>query len=494
MRIPRLLKQWAIRAGAMLAVKLIGLVGRVILTRIIGAEGIGLYQIAYSFYGFLLMLTSGFPTTLAMATAKGPKQGWRVLIRVSQCLILCCGLLSLAVFWCRKDIAVLLGNAELEYAIHSLALSLFAVPLLGLVRGYLQGMKQFGIIALSEIVEQSVRFLCMLLLIGQFLSLGVAQAMGYGLYGTFAGAFISFSLLTLFISVNKDKMPSNRTGDAFITLSWFAKTSLAISATRLFVPLSEFLDALIVPNRLIAAGYSAAESTAIYGVVYGMAVLVVYAPTLFTGALSHILTSHMVAESQRGKNVTFMALCRTAFSTSWIWGGVTGLFLFVYAEELSFYIFHTDSASQVIRLLAWIPLIVGFREVSTSVLWAEDIRKNPFLGLLTGIACSIVCQFTLVGIPGFGYKGAAIAILVLEGMATLWNLSVLRNKQITVAGMAKPLLMDLAFGLLVLLGIIHFFHPQSGSLLSLWRFVQVIVVYFTASGIYMYYRGVRKFM
>lgn len=493
MRIPRLFKQFAIRAGAMFIVKLVGLVGRVILTRIVGAEGIGLYQISYSFYGFILMLTSGFPTTLAIATAKAPGQGWKLLKIVSLCLVLSCGLLSLSIFRKSTVIAGLLGNPGLEYAVRSIALSLFAVPLLGLVRGFLQGLKQFGIIAMSEIVEQSFRFVFMLLLVGQLLSLGVERAIGYGLYGTFIGAFTSFSMLTIFISLHIGDIFSNTSRDSHITLAWFFKTSLVISATRLFIPLSEFVDALLVPNRLVAAGYSASEATAIYGVIYGMAVIVVYAPTLFTGALSHILTSHMVMEWQKGNKRNFSRITNAALYTCWLWGGVTSLFLFVCADELSFYIFNTDSASHVIKALAPIPLIVGFREISTSILWAQDIRRNPFLGLLSGIVCSIIVQFFLVAIPGFGYQGASIAIIVLELVASVWNMKVLRNKEVTLRRIVKPLLTDLTLGACILLGMVHLFH-QSANIMNLGRFLYIVVIYFTASGMYIYYRCIRKLL
>ncbi|CAH1059447.1 oligosaccharide flippase family protein [Paenibacillus pseudetheri] len=492
MRIPRILNQFMIRAGAMFIVKLIGLAGRVILTRIVGAEGIGLYQIAYSFYGFILMLTSGFQTTLAIATAKAPMQGWRILKMVLLCLVLSGGVLSLCIFKNSTAIGKLLGNSGLEYAIRSLALSLFIVPLLGLVRGYLQGMKQVGIIALSEIAEQAFRTVFMLLIVGHLFSLGVERAVGYGLYSTFFGAFLSFIILTLFISLKKADISFYRTPDQLLTTSWFVNTSLAISATRLLIPFSEFLDALIIPSRLVAAGNSASEATAIYGVIYGMAVIVVYAPTLFIGALSHILTSHIVAEWQQGNQRKFISLCNTAICTCWLWGGLTSLFLFVYADELSIYIFDVGSASQVIRYLAPIPLIVGFREISTSILWAQEIRKNPFLGILSGIACSIIVQYILVAIPGFGYKGAAIAILLLEVVASVWNIKVLRLKKVNLKMMVKPLLCDITFGICILL--VMAISSHSVNILGLWQFLYISVLFLMVTGVYIYLRCIRKLL
>ncbi|OKP96440.1 oligosaccharide flippase family protein [Paenibacillus sp. P46E] len=493
MGIPRLLNQFIIRAGAMFIVKLIGLAGRVILTRIVGAEGIGLYQIAYSFYGFILMLTSGLPTTLAIATAKAPKQGWRIFKVVFLCLILSGCVLGLSIFKNSATIGQLLGNPGLTYAIRSLAPSLWIVPLLGLIRGYLQGLKQIGIIALSEIAEQAFRTVFMLLIVGQLLSLGVERAVGYGLYGTFLGAFLSLIIMIACISLKKAEFPLNRAPDQLLTTSWFVNTSLAISATRLLIPFSEFLDALIIPDRLVAAGNSASEATAIYGVIYGMAVIVVYAPTLFIGALSHILTSQIVAEWQQGNQRKFNSLCNTAICTCWLWGGLTSLFLFFYSDELSYYIFHSDNASNVIRYLSPIPLIVGFREISTSILWAQDNRKNPFMGILTGIVCSIMVQYFLVAIPGYEYKGAALAILLLETMASIWNIKVLFFSKVNLKRVVKPLLCDLTFGICILLGM-ALSTPPSENIISLWRFLCIGVLFFAVTGGYIYLRCIRKFL
>ncbi|WP_169316523.1 oligosaccharide flippase family protein, partial [Paenibacillus riograndensis] len=114
-------RQSAIRAFALFIVKLTGLIGRVILTRIVGAEGIGLYQIAYSFYGFVLMFTGGLPTTLAMASAKKPAQSWSLLKIISLGVILFGGIVSMAVFWNSPAISRFLGNPGLEYSIRGLA-------------------------------------------------------------------------------------------------------------------------------------------------------------------------------------------------------------------------------------------------------------------------------------------------------------------------------------------------------------------------------------
>ncbi|MFF2019319.1 oligosaccharide flippase family protein [Paenibacillus sp. NPDC058177] len=484
---PHLFKQSAIRAAAMVAVKLFGLAGRIILTRIAGAEGIGLYQIAYSFYGFILMLAGGLPTALALETARKPAQGWQFLKIVAVLLMFGGGAASLVVFRYSPSLSTLLGNPGLEHALHSLAPALFAAPLLGLLRGYLQGLGRIGIIALSEVTEQAVRVTCMVLITAQLLPLGMNQAVGGGLYGTFLGAFISFSLLTIYLSLDTHSpRPQGRSKVLPVTI--FFKTSLVISMTRMFIPASEFIDALLVPSRLLAAGHSTSEATAMYGVIYGMAAIVVYAPTLVTGALSHTLSVRIAAEWQQGTLEKFNHLANLALKISWLWGIASGLFLFVHADILSILIFNTTAATAPIKYLASIPLLVGFRELTTSILWAQDVKKAPFWGLLSGLACSTFAQYMLVGIPGFGYAGAAIAIISMELVSSLWNLKALHIHKRKLHGILLLMLCDIGILLLAVAGASRCRQLLQGLFSELWIFMLESILFFLVTSLYFYLR------
>jgi stage V sporulation protein B len=52
------------------------------------------------------------------------------------------------------------------------------------------------------------------------------------------------------------------------------------------LPLVQMLDAIIVPGRLMAIGYSTAEATALYGQLSGMAAVLISLPTIFTISIS----------------------------------------------------------------------------------------------------------------------------------------------------------------------------------------------------------------
>lgn len=76
--------------------------------------------------------------------------------------------------------------------------------------------------------------------------------------------------------------------------------------------------------------------------------------------------------------------------------------------------------------------MTGIREVTTTILWAQDKKKEPLIGLVAGMVCSVVLSYVLVGIPGLGYEGIIISILSLEAVAMLWNFRIVKKQNNTV--------------------------------------------------------------
>lgn len=415
----------ALRAGAILMGKVIGLAGRVTLTRILGAEGVGLYQIAYSCYGiFLMIITGGLPTALALFTAKHPASGWGAFRTLSVLVALAGAAASLLMYTQSEKIAFLLGNRDVEAAIRCLAPALLAVPLLQLLRGYMQGTERYGAISFSEIAEQAVRVATMIMLVLLFASEGTSIALGASLTGTTIGALSAFLLLIVCLAAGRT-IPANFIRSASPIrreVRSIVHASMAIGFTRLLVPASDFIDSLLIPRRLQAAGYSLSEATSIYGVITGMAVIVAYMPTIVTGAISYTMTMKLASHYQQGRLVLYRSMVRNMLQLCWTWGLLSGMFLFVFADSLANLLFQTPEAADPIRYFAVLPLIVGLRELTTSILWTQERKNVPFIGLLNGIACSTALLFFLLAIPGFGYEAASIGILALEGVAVLYNL------------------------------------------------------------------------
>ncbi|KPD10106.1 hypothetical protein AM501_00515 [Aneurinibacillus migulanus] len=439
MRVPVFLKQLALRTSAILIVKTIGALIRIPLFRLLGAEGVGLYQMTYSYYGFLLtFISGGFPTALSFMTAKNLGQG-KAFLKVTTFFFMIAGTVAGVISYLfASDIAVFMGDRQLMLPIQYVAPALCIVPILSLMRGFLQGIEQYGSIAVSEIVEQMVRVGTMLALTLLWIGYGNSLAVGGTVFGAFTGA-ASALIFLLFIFRFRDfqqYQKGGRLSPPVLTIlpdvSSYLKMAMAILATRLIVPLSEFLDAVIIPHRLQDAGLSASQATGIFGEVSGMATTIVYLPTLITAALSHTLAAKIAEDWKEEEYTSVFRRTRLAVQLTWMWGTGSGLFLFFYGKNLGFLLFDNPFVGEAIRYLALIPLLTGIREVTTTILWAQDEKKEPLIGLVAGMVCSVVLSYVLVGIPGFGYEGIIISILSLEAVAMLWNFRIIKKQNNTV--------------------------------------------------------------
>ncbi|WP_430493579.1 oligosaccharide flippase family protein [Paenibacillus ottowii] len=432
LKLPLILKQTMVRANAMIVVKAIGLVGKVFMTRFVGAEGMGLYQLAYSFYSLILMIISGgLPTALGMFTAKYTARGWRLFKFFAVFMMLAGIACSVLVFRFSTSIANLLGYPQLNFAIRYLSPAILVVPLLSLLRGYLQGLERYTTIALSEIIEQSVRIGTLMCMVPLFIQSGIEFAVGGAVLGTFTGAIVSFAILSAFFIYNRpviglspSPLPSIRTD-----LPLLVQASLAIALTRLLIPASDFIDAMIIPQRLQVAGVSPKESAEMFGTVTGIALVVAYMPTLITGSLTHTLTMKITADWQNRLYHLFYKKSYIAMHIAWVWGLASGFFIFKYASEISLYIFGIQNAANPIKSLAMLPLVVGLREVTTSILWAKNQKKTPFIGLCIGVLSNFMILYTLLAIPKFGYIGMCVGVIMMELVSTFWNFHALQLLQ-----------------------------------------------------------------
>lgn len=195
----------AILTFGTLLVKLIGALYKIPMNRIIGTEGFGHFNVAYSIYNVLLMISStGLPIAVSRmiseANTLGRKQQVQKIYKVSLRLFLIVGIVcSGAMLIFAPQLAKLMRDADAVYAIAALAPAVLFVCIICSFRGYFQGQQYMTPTAVSQVIEA----LCKLILgLGAVflilhLGFGVAEAAGgavLALPGTvFAAVYCSSS-------------------------------------------------------------------------------------------------------------------------------------------------------------------------------------------------------------------------------------------------------------------------------------------------------------
>jgi stage V sporulation protein B len=191
-----------ILVGTGLITKILGFIYRIALSRIIGDEGMGLFQMAFPILIFTIVITTaGLPVAISKlvseAEAKGEESQIRSILVVSIFVVL---LTSVAI-----TIIVLLGapwiartlltDKRAVYALLGIAPMIPIIAVSSIFRGYFQGRQNMSPYAFSTVLEQSVRIFTVLLLAQFLLPYGVEYAAAGAMIGMVIGEFVGMAYL-----------------------------------------------------------------------------------------------------------------------------------------------------------------------------------------------------------------------------------------------------------------------------------------------------------
>ena len=189
-----------------LMVKVIGSVNRILLSRLLGGEGIGLYQMAYPFYLLMLSICSaGVPVAVSIIVAEKVAkddyaQAHRVF-KVTLGLMAAFGLVFSLVLYGSAGLLVNSGwirDSRAYYALVVLTPAVFFSSILASFRGYFQGYQMMTAPAVSQILEQLVRVMTMIGLAYFLLPYGLEYAAAGAAFGAIPGGLAGLLVLSWF--------------------------------------------------------------------------------------------------------------------------------------------------------------------------------------------------------------------------------------------------------------------------------------------------------
>lgn len=257
--------------------KLLGAIYRIPLTNLLGAKGIGLYQMVFPLYSVLLTFSStGVPAGISKLIAEG-KDGKEVL-KTSLKFFTTVGLiLTFVMVVFANKIALLQGDKNAGVCYSLLAPSVVIVSAISCFRGYYQGFSNMKPTAISQILEQSVKLTVGLLLC--FLIKGDAVVMA-----SLAVLAVTVSEgVTLIYFIVKSRAVTSLLNVKVSNYSFVYKTVIPMMAVTLIIPLIRTLDSFLIIN--ILKGYLS-NATELYGLLTGAVESLISMPVAVCYALA----------------------------------------------------------------------------------------------------------------------------------------------------------------------------------------------------------------
>ena len=435
----KFLKGTMILAISSIIVKVIGSLNWIILSRVLGGEGIGLYQMGFPIYLMAITVSSaGVPVAISIITseklANKDYRGAKRVFSISLRLLLVSGLLFSSALFFGADFLVnqhIIRDARAYYSIIALAPAVFFVTFLASFRGYLQGWQIMTPTATSEVVEQLVRVITMLIFADLFMPYGLAYAAGGASMGAGAGAFCALLVLMWFyrrlkqrlhkeIAAQDDSIPVE---SASHIIKRLLKLALPVSLTSLMLPIGANLDLLIVPQRLEAAGFSVRHATELFGYLTGMAVPLVNLATIFTASMTISLVPSISESRALGQFDAIRDKIRLAFRVAMIITFPCFMGLYFLSEKVAALIYNAPGASGAIQAMSVGILFLGMHQISTGILQGLGKTAIPVINMILACITKIGMSWWLTAIPYLGIRGASMATVADFAVAAVLNMA-----------------------------------------------------------------------
>lgn len=440
-----------VTSAILIIIKILGALYVIPFYGIIGTNGGTLYSYAYNIYNlFLNISTAGIPIAISMiiseyltlnmcdAKERAYKIGKKMIgvLSIVSFLVVFFGADVIAKFII-SDISG--GNSihDIATVIRAVSFCLIIIPFLSVLRGYMQGHKFITPTSYSQLIEQIVRIVVVLLgsyVVIKVLDKGITNGVSIALLGAFFGGLFAYLYLLIKVKKNKEEFPISKKKDA-VSNSVIAKKILKYCIPLIMISIVDNLytivDVKLIIKGLHMVGYTAMESEMMSSLVSTWApkictVIIAIAISLTTNIIPHV-TSSFIKKDMNEVNRRF----NQAISTMLIITIPMALMLLMLSNE-SYTLFYgaSEFGSTVLKVSAISHIFFGVWSVINTCLQSMRKFKIVYINSISGLVANaildipLILLFDKVGLPAYtatvvstviGYTiSIAIALIYLK--------------------------------------------------------------------------------
>lgn len=433
---------------------------RIFIVRLLGAEGVGLYEMVFPIYSLILVVTTaGLPLAVAKLTAEKVARGdlgqARRTFLLAAGVLFFSGLFSALALWYASPLLAtrVLADSRAYKALVMTVPALFIVPVCSAFRGLFQGAGRLSRPAFSQVAEQVVRVSVGLYLARLFLPHGLDYAAAGLVAGMVAGEMAGFAYL--FLAYWREKplaAAAGRTASMGLFSTWKELWHFGFPVTvgRIVGAIILALEAVLIPQRLQVAGYSLRQATELYGQFSGIALTLLHLPTVLTLSLATTMVPAVAEAMAKNQARVLGRRIRDALRLTVVGGLPFTVLYALFPAQLTHILFANASAGEVLKVLAWGGLFLYLQQTSTGILQGLGRTDLAMRNSLVGAAITLGGIYWLTAMPAYGIRGAAFSVVVSGIVACYLNLGdIARQAGLVISWqpLGKSLVAALAMGL-----------------------------------------------
>ena len=298
-----------------------------------------------------------------------------------------------------------LGDMRAVPALKILPLSLPFMGITSCLRGYFIARRRATPSAVSQLFEQGIRILIVVVLVKKFAHKGLAFACGAVLFGDTAAEICSCLLLGLIWLFDRKKLNSlsGREHPSYGIVRRILHISLPITSGRYLNTALRTIENILVPKNLAKYPRSGQLALSQFGMIKGMALPILFFPSTLLNSISTLLIPEMSEAAAKGRTGLVRSATRNILKLTAVMSFIFGAIFFAGGKEIGLLIYKSEDVGSLLRALSPIVPLMYLDSVSDGILKGLDQQAFSFRTAITDSTLRII--LILIFLPVSGLRG-----------------------------------------------------------------------------------------
>ncbi|MFQ9923706.1 MAG: oligosaccharide flippase family protein [Beduini sp.] len=400
--------------------KIFNIINRIILSRLLGGEGFGLYMLIMPTLGLWITLSQlSIPSAIFKLIADPQYKNKKVMTTgfLITTFTTCLMMLLFTIF--SPFIATnMLKNADTLLPLKSLILFIPLTSLSAVIKNYFLGKQQHKVIAKTQITEEVSRLAFTIAFLMIFTDYSMPILVTLAFVAMSLGELASLLHLLFYVKPRRKKEMFDFS-EPHLYYDFF-RISLPMTGSRLLHSVAGFLEPIIITTILLSLGYQSTQIQLEYGMMSGYVMSLITIPTFFTTVIYRILLP-IFLEHLDNRKTTLKYLYTGLFVCFLIALPFTFIFYFFPQQCLSL-LYNTTSGWQYLKYLS-IPFILFYLQTPLSAL-LQALDKNKTMFYISVAECVMEVVLLIVLTPQFKILAMGITLLIgicITLILSAWN-------------------------------------------------------------------------
>ena len=398
--------------------KVLGMLGKIIYTRIAGVNVVGLYtMITPTFMLIISICQFSFPISISKISAE-EKYDNKSLLKSAYFVGSIISIILIIILLLTSNlIAASLHNKLLAPAILSISAIIPFVMISSVQRGFLHGKEDMLPASITNVTEEIIKIILILFLLPIAISKGdITSVIFLILFNVITEGsnilFMQKAISKNYISNKKGKVNKK-------IIKEILSISIPTTSVRLIASIGFFLEPIILTNTLLSSGYSPNYITMEYGIINSYIVPLLSIPSFFSISIASALLPNITKAYANKKYDEFNRKLLKLMFLSMLVGAVCLTIILIFPNEILKLVYNVNFGINYIYLIGPFFLILYMQPTLSVALQAMDKTNKLFL---TSTISVIIKYSTLYVLGKIGFGMNALIFAMIAGIVTTTSL------------------------------------------------------------------------